>query len=121
MGNYLAGTPEQLADELADWGENGVDGFNLMYSVTPGTFADFVDGVVPVLQARGLMQRDYEPGPLRQKLFGARPPRRAPPRRPPPPRGGECVAGAAAHLIWNRAELSLKLWPIEGFSVTPVG
>ena len=70
MGNYLVGTPEQVADELADWGEHGVDGFNLMYSVTPGTFADFVDGVVPVLQARGLMQRDYEPGPLRRRVLG---------------------------------------------------
>jgi FMN-dependent oxidoreductase (nitrilotriacetate monooxygenase family) len=70
-GSFLTGTPEQLADRFAAWGDAGVDGFNLVYTTTPGTFADFVDGVVPVLQARGLMQRDYEPGPLRQKLFGA--------------------------------------------------
>jgi FMN-dependent oxidoreductase (nitrilotriacetate monooxygenase family) len=97
VGNYLAGTPEQIADDLAAWGEAGVDGFNITYSVTPGTFADFVDGVVPVLQARGLMQRDYSPGPLRQKLFGAprlpgRHPaahhRRSPSPAPPVPSNG---------------------------------
>jgi len=30
---------------------------------------DFIEGVVPVLQARGLVQRAYTPGPLRQKIF----------------------------------------------------
>ena len=68
--NFVTGTPEQVADVLADWFEAGVDGFNLTYSVTPGTFVDFIDGVVPVLQARGLVQRDYAPGPLREKIFG---------------------------------------------------
>ncbi len=69
-GQFLVGTPEQIADTLQSWTEAGVDGFNLVYSVTPGTFVDFIDGVVPVLQERGLVQRDYAPGPLRQKLFG---------------------------------------------------
>jgi hypothetical protein len=33
----------------------------------------------PVLQARGLVQREYTPGPLRQKIFGqARLPARHP-------------------------------------------
>ena len=69
-GQFLTGTPEQIADALQEWQEAGVDGFNLVYSVTPGTFVDFIEGVVPVLQARGLMQREYAPGPLRQKIFG---------------------------------------------------
>ena len=47
-----------------------MDGFNLTYSVTPGTFVDFIDGVVPVLQARDFMQKEYSPGSLRQKIFG---------------------------------------------------
>jgi hypothetical protein len=47
--------------------------------VTPGTFVDFIEAVVPILQARGLVQRDYAPGPLRQKIFGdARLPKRHP-------------------------------------------
>ncbi|WP_256872924.1 LLM class flavin-dependent oxidoreductase [Candidatus Entotheonella palauensis] len=79
LRQFLTGTPEQIADELQAWFEAGVDGFNLVYTVTPGTFVDFIDGVVPVLQARGLVQRAYAPGPLRQKLFGeARLPKRHP-------------------------------------------
>jgi hypothetical protein len=30
---------------------------------------DFVDHVAPVLQERGLMQREYEGGTFREKLF----------------------------------------------------
>jgi long-chain alkane monooxygenase len=78
-GQFVTGTPEHIADTLQEWFEAGVDGFNLVYSVTPGTFVDFIEGVVPVLQARGLVQRAYTPGPLRQKIFGqARLPARHP-------------------------------------------
>ena len=69
-GQFLTGTPEQIADALQDWHEAGVDGFNLVYAVTPGSFVDFIEAVVPLLQARGLVQREYAPGPLRQKIFG---------------------------------------------------
>ena len=69
-GQFLTGAPEQIADAMQERHEAGVDGFNLVYSVTPGTFMDFIDGVVPVLQHRGLMQREYTAGPLRQKIFG---------------------------------------------------
>ena len=69
-GQFLTGAPEQIADALQEWQGMGVDGFNVVYSVTPGTFVDFIDAVVPILQARGLMQREYTPGPLRQKIFG---------------------------------------------------
>ena len=79
LRQFLTGTPEQIADELQAWFEAGVDGFNFVYSVTPGTFVDFIDAVVPVLQARGLVQREYAPGPLRQKIFGdAKLPKRHP-------------------------------------------
>ena len=65
----LAGTPEQLADELQAWSEAGVDGINLMYVTTPGSFEDFVDHLAPELRRRGLMQSDYTEGTLREKLF----------------------------------------------------
>jgi FMN-dependent oxidoreductase (nitrilotriacetate monooxygenase family) len=64
----VVGTPEQIADELGEWADAGVTGINLMYHVTPGSFADFIDGVTPVLQERGLQQREYAPGTLREKL-----------------------------------------------------
>jgi len=70
-GQFLTGAPEQIADALASWAEAGIDGFNLVYSVLPGTFSDFIEGVGPVLVRRGLMQAEYTPGPLREKLFGA--------------------------------------------------
>ena len=69
-GQFLTGAPEQIADALQRWHGLGVDGFNLVYSITPGTFVDFIDSVVPILQSRELMQREYAPGPLRQKIFG---------------------------------------------------
>ena len=67
----IVGTPEQIADRLQEWSDAGVDGVNLMYSTTPGTFVDFIEYVAPELQRRGLMQREYSPGTLREKLFGA--------------------------------------------------
>ena len=69
-GPVLVGTPEQIADSFQEWIDAGVDGFNLAYAVTPGSFIDFIDGVVPVLQKRGVMQKDYQEGTLREKLFG---------------------------------------------------
>ncbi len=69
-GAWLTGSVEQVADELERRFRSGLDGFNLTYTVTPGTFVDFVDGVVPILQKKGLVQREYAPGTLRKKLFG---------------------------------------------------
>ena len=50
--------------------ETGVDGFNLMYTVMPECFVDFVDLVVPELQRRGVYKSDYTGGTLREKLLG---------------------------------------------------
>jgi alkanesulfonate monooxygenase len=69
-GPVIVGAPEQVADELEKWIDVGVDGFNLAYAVTPGSFVDFVEGVVPVLQRRGLAQTSYAPGTLREKTYG---------------------------------------------------
>jgi alkanesulfonate monooxygenase SsuD/methylene tetrahydromethanopterin reductase-like flavin-dependent oxidoreductase (luciferase family) len=69
-GALIAGTPAQVADELARWQEAGVDGINLVNAGNPGSYEDFVEQVTPVLQGRGLMQREYAEGSLRRKLFG---------------------------------------------------
>lgn len=69
-GRFTTGSPEQMVAKLQDYAAVGVDGFNLIYATTPGTFVDFIDGVAPILQDRGLMQTAYQPGPLREKLFG---------------------------------------------------
>ncbi|BBZ28612.1 putative monooxygenase [Mycolicibacterium madagascariense] len=71
IGPLVVGSGERVADVLQEWvDETDVDGFNLAYAVTPGTFADFIDHVVPVLTARGAYQAEYAPGSLRHKLFG---------------------------------------------------
>jgi long-chain alkane monooxygenase len=69
-GPVLVGAPEQIVDAFGEWLRAGVDGFNLAYAITPGSYEDFVDGVVPVLQRRGLMQKEYGEGTLREKLYG---------------------------------------------------
>ena len=65
------GGAETVADALQDWvAATDIDGFNLAYAVTPETFADIVDLVVPVLQDRGVYATEYAPGTLREKLYG---------------------------------------------------
>jgi FMN-dependent oxidoreductase (nitrilotriacetate monooxygenase family) len=68
-GPVLVGAPEQIADQLENWIAAGIDGFNLAYATLPGSFEEFIDGVVPVLQQRGRMQNGYRDGTLREKLF----------------------------------------------------
>lgn len=71
MGPRVVGSPSEVADELQAWvEETDVDGFNLPYAITPGSFADVVELLVPELQRRGVYPASYEPGTLRQKLFG---------------------------------------------------
>ena len=56
---------------MIDWVERtGVDGFNLAYAVTPETFEDLSDKIVPALQERGRFKTAYRDGSLREKLFG---------------------------------------------------
>jgi long-chain alkane monooxygenase len=67
----VVGSPTQVADELQAWmDETDIDGFNLAYVVTPETFSDFVELVVPELQRRGVYKSEYRPGSIREKLFG---------------------------------------------------
>lgn len=81
-GRYitLIGSPEQVADELESWiAETGMDGFNLTRIVTPESYEDFIDLVIPELQRRGSYKTAYDNGTLREKLFpegGARLPDR---------------------------------------------
>lgn len=71
LGPYTVGSAEQVADTLEKWvTESGVDGFNIAYAITPGTFNDFVELVVPILQERGLVQKEYKGNSLRGALFG---------------------------------------------------
>jgi len=65
----VAGT----ASDIADWLEHivagrGADGFVITPAHLPHGFDDFVDQVVPELQRRGSLRRDYRGRQLRQHL-----------------------------------------------------
>lgn len=71
LGPVFVGSPSTVADILQDWQEEtDVDGFNLAYAVTPDSFEQAVDLLVPELQKRGVYPTAYRPGTLREKLFG---------------------------------------------------
>ena len=73
----VVGTPEQIADDIERWFRGrAADGFNLMPDALPGGLQDFVDGVVPILQRRGLFRTEYEGSTLREHLGLAQPPER---------------------------------------------
>jgi FMN-dependent oxidoreductase (nitrilotriacetate monooxygenase family) len=65
----LAGTPQQVADQLEDYFERaGGDGFMLTMAYAPGALEEFVAMVVPELQRRGRMRTDYRGETLRDIL-----------------------------------------------------
>ncbi|OCJ01999.1 5,10-methylene tetrahydromethanopterin reductase [Agrobacterium sp. 13-626] len=79
FGPVFVGSPETVADLLQEWVEDtDVDGFNLAYAVTPESFEDAVDLLVPELQKRGVYKTDYCQGTLREKLGGKGPRLQAP-------------------------------------------
>ena len=72
FGPVIVGGGESAARQLAEFQDaTDVDGFNLAYHITPGTFEDIVEHVVPQLQKLGRYKTEYAEGTLRQKLFGA--------------------------------------------------
>lgn len=69
----IVGNPAQVADALATlMQDTDIDGFNLSRTVMPECVEDFVELVIPELQARGLYKTAYAAGPLREKLYGPR-------------------------------------------------
>jgi alkanesulfonate monooxygenase len=70
-GPVIVGSYQDVADEFESWvRETDVDGFNLAYALTPETFVDIVDLVVPELRRRGVYKSEYAIGTLREKLYG---------------------------------------------------
>jgi FMN-dependent oxidoreductase (nitrilotriacetate monooxygenase family) len=67
-GFGFAGTPTQVADQMEQWYGEVCDGFVLAASSVPGTYEDFARMVVPELQRRGLVRREYEGATLREHL-----------------------------------------------------
>jgi alkanesulfonate monooxygenase SsuD/methylene tetrahydromethanopterin reductase-like flavin-dependent oxidoreductase (luciferase family) len=70
----LVGSATQVADDLEDWYRAGTaDGFTLMPADTAVDFENITRLVVPILQERGLFQKEYTAPTLRERLGLARP------------------------------------------------
>ncbi|CAM4132659.1 putative monooxygenase MoxC [Pseudomonas reidholzensis] len=64
----FVGTPEQVANAVQDWFEDGAaDGF-IINSLLPDGLQYFTERVVPLLQARGLVREDYQGQTLRDNF-----------------------------------------------------
>lgn len=104
-GPVIVGSPAQVADAMQAWIEDtGVDGFNLSHTIMPDSHTDFVDLVVPELQRRGVYKTAYQPGTLREKLYG---PGRA--------RLGDDHA-AAQYRVWGQTNAGPRAATAEGIA-----
>ena len=67
--HQFIGTPEQVADTMQAWFEEGAaDGFMVNNSMLPAGFDDFIDLVVPLLKERGIFRTEYEAKTLHGNL-----------------------------------------------------
>jgi FMN-dependent oxidoreductase (nitrilotriacetate monooxygenase family) len=65
----FVGTPREVADGLEEWFTGrACDGFVLAATHMPGAYEDFARLVVPELQRRGLLHREYAGSTLRENL-----------------------------------------------------
>ncbi|MFF4616971.1 hypothetical protein [Nonomuraea jabiensis] len=65
----FVGSPATVAAQIEEFVRtDAADGFILVPHLTPGGLDDFVAGVVPVLQERGVFRTDYEGATLRDHL-----------------------------------------------------
>lgn len=65
----ITGTAEDIADDMENWQSSGAaDGFNILFLTYPQGIDDFIEGVIPILQARGLFRTEYAGATLRENL-----------------------------------------------------
>ncbi|KAJ0384670.1 hypothetical protein COL922a_007884 [Colletotrichum nupharicola] len=74
-GAMPVGTAAQVADVFQEWVDIAdVDGFNIGYVITPGSFEDAVEYLVPELRSRGLLPEAIPaeaPAPtFREQIYG---------------------------------------------------
>ncbi|MGA1838628.1 NtaA/DmoA family FMN-dependent monooxygenase [Herbiconiux sp. 11R-BC] len=73
-GSVFVGDPGEVADQIEQFvAETGVDGYLIQPHLTPGTYDDLIELLLPVLRERGLAAPAPAPSApgttLRQKLF----------------------------------------------------
>jgi hypothetical protein len=74
LGPVAIGDPARVADEMERWvREADLDGFNVAYVTTPGSFEDVVELLVPELRRRGVYPQEGERADgltAREKVYG---------------------------------------------------
>ncbi|KAJ0413848.1 luciferase-like domain-containing protein [Aspergillus carlsbadensis] len=71
-GPVAVGTAQRVADIMEEWMRVAdLDGFNIGYVVTPGTFEDVVRLLVPELRRRGVYAPVGEGGTMRERVYGS--------------------------------------------------
>lgn len=71
-GPVPVGSASQVADVLEEWMEVAdLDGFNIGYVTSPGSFEDLVDILVPELRRRGRYPAKLKGMTLRESIYGA--------------------------------------------------
>ena len=71
--NVFRGTAAQMADMMIRWVDAGAcDGFTLQPAYMPGELEIFVEEVVPILQAKGVLRTQYPGQTLRETMGLAR-------------------------------------------------
>ncbi|WP_433528210.1 NtaA/DmoA family FMN-dependent monooxygenase [Micromonospora sp. CA-263727] len=113
----LVGSAEQVADDLQGWYEAGTaDGFTVMPADTSVDLENFAELVVPILQRRGLFQREYRHPTLRARLGLPLPRRQRSPRTatPVPGNGGPELTSVAARYGDPAATLGVATDTIRG-------
>ncbi|KAJ6072780.1 hypothetical protein N7467_010865 [Penicillium canescens] len=70
-GPVPVGSASTVADFLEEWVRVAdLDGFNIGYVQTPGTFEDVVELLVPELRRRGVYAPENESGTMRERVYG---------------------------------------------------
>ncbi|RBQ07850.1 LLM class flavin-dependent oxidoreductase [Pedobacter miscanthi] len=70
----VGGNAKEIADQLEEWFKvRAADGFALMFPTIPEDWMRFMKEVMPELQRRGLVRKEYGPGTLRDRLNLPRP------------------------------------------------
>lgn len=72
LGHMGVGSPQTVADDMERWIREGdIDGFNIAYVTTPGTFEEVVELLIPELRRRGIYPDADEEGlTARERIYG---------------------------------------------------
>ena len=69
-GSVFVGSPDEVADQIEEFvAATGVDGFLIQPHLTPQSYDDLIELLLPVLRERGLARDEYAGDTLRERFF----------------------------------------------------